>query len=475
MEGGAMSGCTIATRPRRAKPGQVWVSPHDLQPAPENERIYDPVTADTPDNQSLIDSVREHGVRNPIVATLDNFIVGGHRRRFAAIEAGLDLVPVNYLDFRRADDPDRFLQLLVDDNEQRDKKFHEKLHEQVVKLNPDEAYEALIEHRQQASAVKVKPIKLGTATARNKISSAKMPMLRAIIDVINERKKYWPLTDRAIHYALLNDPPLRHASKPGSRYVNNRACWKDLCDMLTRARLEGHISFDVIADTTRPVTIWDVHQNPRSFLREQLDNFGKGYSRDLLQSQPNHIEIVGEKNTLGTVLNQIAGKYCITTMMGRGFASFDSRYRMSERFKASGRDKLVVLIISDFDPDGEQIAESFARSMRDEFHVDSIHAIRVGLTIDQVKKHNLPVGGKASAKKSPNLKKFLAKYDDNVYEVEALDPDVLQQILTATIDSVIDRDAFNREIDEEKRDAVHLAGVRRMVVDLLKDAKFHEA
>ena len=473
------NGCTVAARQRRAKTAQVrvpkMVAIARIVPAPENDDLYRPVLPGDPEIQALADSIRTYGLREPLVISLDGYLLSGHRRLAACKLAELKRVPVFVERVNREHEPDRFLKLLREYNRQRKKTFDEQLREEIVSLNSEEVYEALIDHRQAASVVKVDCIALAPATKRSRISKAKMPMLNAIIKIINERQRFWPLSDRTIHYPLLNDPPLRHASKPASRYINDEKSYKDLCDLLTRARLEGYIPFDVIGDETRPFTSWDVHQDTRAFLRKQLDSFGKGYWRDLLQSQPNQIEIVGEKNTLGKVLNQIAMKYCIKTTMGRGFSSLDPRYKMAQRFKNSGREKLVVLIISDFDPDGEQIAESFARSMRDDFGIKGIHAIKVGLTLEQIRKYKLPVGGKATSKKSPNLKKFMNRFGNDVYEVEALDPGVLQQILTQTIDSVIDTAAFNREVDAEKRDALHLESVRRIVCDLLKDVRFEQS
>jgi hypothetical protein len=43
-----------------------------------------------------------------------------------------------------------------------------------------------------------------------------------------EYRKFRPLTDRQIHYALLNHPPLIHASKPHSRYANTHRCYQRL-------------------------------------------------------------------------------------------------------------------------------------------------------------------------------------------------------------------------------------------------------
>ena len=82
-----------------------------------------------------------------------------------------------------------------------------------------------------------------------------------------------------------------------------------------------------------------------------------------MQSQPNHIEIVGEKNTLHPILLRVAERYCIPLTSGRGFASIPPRFKMAERFTKSGKECLVVLVVSDFDPEGEQIPESFAVSI----------------------------------------------------------------------------------------------------------------
>ena len=149
------------------------------------------------------------------------------------------------------------------------------------------------------------------------------------------------------------------------------------------------------------------------------------------------------------------------------------RYAMAQRFQKSGKDKLILLFVSDFDPDGEEIAQSFARSMRDDFGVDDIHPIKVALTADQVAEYALPP--QMSAKPtSVNYEKFVEQYGDDVFEVEALDPDDLQQILRNAIDSVIDVDAFNAEIEAEARDAAFLDGVRETVHEALQEMKWDD-
>jgi hypothetical protein len=70
----------------------------DLIPCPENDEIYGAQSLDDPDILSLIASIKDIEVTDPIRISSDNVIISGHRRRFCAIQAGLTEVPVLFLD-----------------------------------------------------------------------------------------------------------------------------------------------------------------------------------------------------------------------------------------------------------------------------------------------------------------------------------------------------------------------------------------
>jgi hypothetical protein len=179
------------------------------------------------------------------------------------------------------DDP-RFETMLVEYNRQRVKSLDEVLREQVITTNPEDAYRSLIAYRKAKSAVSGEFLSIEGAKVRKSISKAKRPMLDAAAYIISGKSDYWPLSDREIHYDLLSDPPLRHASKPGSRYKNDRRSYQDLCDLLTRARLAGMVPFEAIADPTRTVCVWGVYREPGTFIRKrqgQADRPGPGRLR----------------------------------------------------------------------------------------------------------------------------------------------------------------------------------------------------
>lgn len=127
---------------------------------------------------------------------------------------------------------------------------------------------------------------------------------------------------------------------------------------------------------------------------------------------------------------------------------------------------MILLILSDFDPDGEEIAHSFARSIRDDFGVEEVEAVKVALTAAQVEEYDLPPILKAK-KTSSRYGRFVDRSGSNVFELEAVPPETLQRFLTEAIDSVIDVAAFNREVDQERVDAAFLDGTRRRVQSAL--------
>jgi hypothetical protein len=452
----------------------VTVPLRDLRPSPENDELYRPVDPDGPQIQRLAQSILEHGIQEPLLITRDHWIVSGHRRHAAARLAGFDAVPCRVAPLFKDADHDRFMALLTECNRQRVKSFDEKLREQVVTVDREAAYASLISHRRQRSAVAADRLAITGTTRRARITDAKTPFVAAILDVLDDLAEFKPLSARQIHYALLNNPPLRHARKADSRYANDRASYKSLVELLTRCRLVGLVPMDAIADETRPVTTWKVYCDVQDYLQDELQGFLQGYWRDLLVSQPNHIELVVEKNTVAPIILPVAEKYCLPTTVGRGYCSLPPRRDMADRFLRSGKQRFILLVVSDFDPDGEEIAHSLARSLRDDFGVRSIEPIKAALTAGQVEGFRLASDAEAKWT-SANYQKFVQRYGKDVFELEALRPSQLQSVLQQAIESVLDVAAFNAELDQEKADAESLAGVRGVVHETLRAHADREA
>lgn len=440
----------------------------ELRPSPENELVYKPVLLDDPRIIELADDMRNNGVLEPLVVTRDNYIVSGHRRHAAARLAGLTSVPCRVLGRTRREYGDSYPALLADYNQQRVKSPDELVREKLVRIDPDEAYSDLLAYRRKRAApsADLDQIRVEGRKVRAEISDAKTPMLIAVLDVLDGLEDYWPVSVRQVHYGLLNDPPLRHASKPKSHYANNQNSYDDLTDLLTRARFEGTIPFEAIDDPTRPVTTWAVHPAVDTFVAEQMDAFLRGYARDLQRSQPCHIEVIGEKNTIATIIKPVCAEYCVPVMVSRGYSSTPPKKAIVDRFKRTGKDRLTLLVLSDFDPEGEDIARNLVQSLHDDFGLSDVTGHKVTLTHYQVLDLGLPPNFSAK-KDSSRYEAFAKRYGDAVYELEAVQPEQLQQYLRETIEAVMDRDLFEQECAAEQEDSRILRAYRQQVLDAL--------
>lgn len=439
----------------------VWLNLDEIRTPLENELIYRRISPRDPAVIALAESVAANGLLKNLVVSADGYILDGNRRHVACKMAGLVKVECEIKDVRRGDL--EFERLLVEYNRQRVKGLDEVLRETIVTSSEDgDAFKSLVKHRIEKAAVKGEALKLEGVKKRKRITAVKRPMLDAALRIIEANEGYWPLSDRSIHYEMLNVTPLRNADDPESTYANDRNSYQDLCDLLTRARLTGEIPFGAIADPTRSSIRWDVHRDFSTFAANEIDGFLKGFQRDRMQSQPYHIEIIGEKNTVESSIRDVAMEYTIPYTIGRGYSSLDPRYKLFARYRESGKGRLMLLIMSDFDPEGEDIASSFAKSMRDDFGIADITAQKVCLTWDQVLERDLPQTFDIK-KDGSRYKKHAAKYGDRAHELEAITTAERARLLEEAIRGVLDLDAYEAEVEREEDDAERLQGIREMI------------
>ncbi len=462
-------------------PEVVHVRLSSICPCPENDDIYSARTWDDPDIQALSESIQKRGVMEPLTISSDNVIISGHRRHFAALYAGLKEVPVIIRPISYKDDREEFLRLLVEANSQRKKTSGMIVREAAMKLDPEIAHAQIEQERREkdierifSSKISDRAIDPESIGSRKKISAAKMPLLEAAKRVIEDNIKFWPLSVRQIHYQLLGPAaPLRHASKPASRYVNNQKCYSDLCDLLARGRVEGFIPWESIDDETRPEDLNSHYWNSQHFLETELTDFLRGYYRNRQQSQVDHIEIVAEKLTVKTILEGVAKKFSIPLTIGRGMSGPTVKKKIYDRFEESSKRKLIILVVSDLDPAGDAIAEDMRKAFERDFGLDSdeIEAYKVALSFEHIEEFDLEPSMEAKST-SPTYNSFVERHGiTDAYELEALRPSDLQRILEDAILDVIDVDSYNAELARERQESSGIVALKNAVVGFLKDCK----
>lgn len=445
-----------------------------ITPAPENDKLYDPVRQDDPSFLGLVKDMKRNGLINAVGVSTDGYIFDGHRRYAAAKRLRWDKIQVRIdPEISRTDDPDGFLRRLRSCNEQRVKNTSEAIRETLVDAKPN-TWHRLCNYRETVSEIDGAEVFHLHGQKKRCAIVQKRSLAAAIVRVVRKYfKAHGATSDRKIFYLLLNETGLLRNDSTESPFENSDDCYQDVTDMLVRLRLDGSIPFDAISDETRPVLMWNTHRHVGTFVAQQTRNFLCNYWRDLLQSQPNHVEMLAEKNTIATVLHDLAAKYTLPMTSGRGYSSLPPRKAMVDRFKESGKEKLILVAVTDMDPEGMDIPHAFGLSLRDDFDIDPdrLVIIKAALTHQQTQELDIHEGREANSE-SARYDAYVDAYGERVWELEAVDNDVLVEIVEGTIRNTIDLDAFNDERDREYNEKGELSDHRQRALDALGDVEW---
>jgi len=224
------------------------------------------IRSDDPSIIELARDIKQNGIQDELLVNRDKFLISGHRRLMAARIAGLTTVPVRVVrDLSYADNHEEFLKRLVGMNSQRDKSVSDMLHEEIIKTDTKNSYQQIKNARliksKNGDRDNLSVITPTDSGGRCKLSSAKWPLLQAIVDVVDQQREYWPITVRQVFYRLLGpNAPLLHASKKTRRISNDNAdiavkSYRAVVDVVARGRIEGYISWAAIEDPTRPLDL----------------------------------------------------------------------------------------------------------------------------------------------------------------------------------------------------------------------------
>ena len=446
----------------------------EIQPSPENDDLYGEIEYDE-QMEALVDSVRRRGLEEPIILTGDRYILSGHRRFFAVGWLGWDAVPcrIRHDITRRWNDT--YHRDLAEYNPQRIKSVGSLLKESLLRdQSPEDTYRAIEEYREASVSVGLDFMHVPGAKAYRLISDKKRPFLEAVQRVVESLDAYWPLSIRQIHYKLLNRPPListpkRTIKDPESyRYRNDQRSYQALVRLLTAARYHGHIPMHCIDDPTRPQDVRRGFDSVSEFVHEEVEGFLTGFHRDKQFCQERHIEAFVEKNTLFGMLKPVAQQFYVPLTAGRGFCSIPVWRDMAARFRASGRKYMTLIVISDYDPEGLELADDAVRSLRDLWDIP-VDYHRVAVTREQIDELGLAEDFNPAKPSSSQFDKFVERTGGTkTWESEALEPEYTIDQFRAAIEANMDMEIYRRIVEEERRAADELFETKRSIADALR-------
>ncbi len=277
-------------------------------------------------------------------------------------------------------------------------------------------------------------------------------VLDAAREVIEAYSEHWPLTLRSIFYLLVSHDV----------FPNNRKSYSKLGRILSSARLEGIVPWAALEDRSRRMVSWAQWADAADFTQGQLRDFLGGYSRDCLQTQEQRFEIWVEKDTVSGTISSVAATYGIPVVVARGYSSIDYIHQLRNRIEGDER-PTVLLWLSDHDPSGLGMSSALLTTLHDEMGVPRPRAnlLRVALTEEQIDCYGLEdLGVLKNDARSKG-------YKGRVVELDALDPEQLQGVLTEAIENVVDLDLREEQRHIEEREELDIAERRERIFRLI--------
>ena len=256
---------------------------------------------------------------------------------------------------------------------------------------------------------------------------------------------------RGIHYALLGSTAMPNREP----YINTGECWDWLQTEASKAaRWLGYVPFYSITDARNAAPVIRIREpiEPEPVIRVMPDIIMPSvddldptiYLRGFRGEQAYRLAFYGEKTSLEPILSPMADRYGADLFLPTGEISDTQMYAMAKAGDEDGR-RLIVFVVADFDPAGNQMAVSIGRKLQAlrDLHFPSLRfsLYPVALTADQVREFGLPSTPlKATEKRADRWREEHDGLEQT--EVDALAtlrPEILRRIINQAVEPFYDR------------------------------------
>jgi hypothetical protein len=280
----------------------------------------------------------------------------------------------------------------------------------------------------------------------HRFSSDNLNIIHTCNDVIEDYMEMGlTLTLRQLYYQLVTK----------NHIPNSEKSYKKLSSLISNARLSGLLDWSAIEDRVRVP-----YKKPEyDSIGELMEIAAYSYRLPRWRGQNFNVELWVEKDALAGVLKPIAQKYHITLMVNRGYSSQSAMYESAQRVRNSEttykNKSSIILYLGDLDPSGEDMV----RDIQERFTMfeTPVHVAKLALTADQVEEHKPPPN--PTKLSDPRATEFLKKHGNSSWEVDALPPNILTEMIEGVLDSLIDKKKMDKIIKKEEKDIKWLKSI----------------
>jgi hypothetical protein len=267
-------------------------------------------------------------------------------------------------------------------------------------------------------------------------------LLEEILKVVTSyQSQGYTLTLRQLYYQLVVQ----------NIFANLQKNYAKLSDLLGEARMTGLCDWDVIEDRIRVPRF----PNEWADIEAAMETLIAVYRRQRWIDQDRYVEVWVEKDALSGVLEPITRDFHVHLLVNLGYSSISAMHDSALRFRDQERhDKEChLLYFGDHDPSGEDMVRDIIHRL-EEFRTN-VDVQKIALTIDQVEEYKLPPNPAKTT--DPRSRGYIETHGDQSWELDALPPATLNELLTNALEELLDRDKYDAQIELEETDKEEMA------------------
>ncbi|HEA67786.1 MAG TPA: hypothetical protein ENI07_13330 [Desulfobacterales bacterium] len=224
---------------------------------------------------------------------------------------------------------------------------------------------------------------------------------------------------------------------------NKQKEYKRIGSIIGDARLAGLIDWDAIEDRTRSLKKLQHWRDPGHIIGAVKHNF----QLDHWAGQEYHVEVWIEKEALTGVIAEICGELDVAYFACKGYVSLSEMWGAAQRIEGYPV-QTVIIHLGDHDPSGVDMTRDI-KDRQDVFHVFDVEVKRIALNMDQIKKYNPPPNPAKVTDSRCNG--YVAMYGHESWELDALEPRVLRNLIRDTVLMYRDEEVYNKIIAQEQK------------------------
>ena len=226
---------------------------------------------------------------------------------------------------------------------------------------------------------------------------------------------------------------------------NSQRSYKRLGKIVSDARMAGYMDWDMIEDRTRKLESKPQWDGPEEILRVLAEQF----HIDLWEGQKWRFEVWIEKQALTGVIENLCRELDIAWFACRGYVSMSEQYvagkRMSKYLDAGLSP--VILHLGDHDPSGIDMTRDNDARLEEFSYWGGVEVRRIALNRDQVDEYDPPPN--PAKLTDSRIGGYVAEHGSESWELDALEPSVLQQLIRDEVEEAIDDGPWQERVDLE--------------------------